>query len=161
MLMAAGPTLVAFVALVWPSAWSVPVADTDACDVGEGGAACSMALLQREQGARRASGALAAGRGAAAVAASGGAEATAAYAELRRALRRGGRISAEDPEVDMNGNPCAGCTGVLRERADRDYTVRTDCGNQTNAFDRNTRPLISYSREATDELPETNAWCVH
>ena len=37
MLMAAGPTLVAFVALVWPSAWSVHVADTDACDVGEGG----------------------------------------------------------------------------------------------------------------------------
>jgi len=61
----------------------------------------------------------------------------------------------------MNGNQCALCNAPLPERVDREYTMRTDCGNRSLFvhLDMFFAPIAGLNREATETQPETNAWC--
>merc|ERR1719481_900012 len=66
----------------------------------------------------------------------------------------------------MNGRHCSLCQAPLPERTDRNYSMRTDCGNHSigdmtaqGLLDVFYKPLITYSRAATEEQTGTNAWC--
>jgi len=138
--------VVALAALAWPVALSVLVVEPDVCEQGAEGGACAMTLLQHAQVAQHTT-----------------ASARREAQELRDALaaHRGG--AAWSPKfTDMNGRMCVLCDPPLPERTDRNYTMRTDCGNLTglnHMVEVMTKPLVSFKREATEELPETNAWC--
>lgn len=85
----------------------------------------------------------------------------------------GGRLGDQPPQsvtssmsewfvtVDVNGRLCMICGEPSAHRSDRDYEKRTDCGNQSliEHLGNVDVPLISFSRQADGEQPETNAFC--
>jgi len=166
--MAAFALPLALAALSWPFVAATLPEDT--CDSGD---RCSMSLLQTGSGARRTAALAAPGE---AVQAAGVAAAPAlggSFAELdlseeeAQAVFLGQRHRNLDPIIngiwpDMNGHMCALCNAPMAERADREYKMRTDCGNHSlfrHPMKVMLTPLITFSREATATQPATNAWC--
>jgi len=62
-----------------------------------------------------------------------------AHVKVTEAVRH---IPVAAESIDMNGRPCSYCGPPSADRIDREYAVRTDCGNK--------------SREATKDIPFVN-----